>query len=606
MPVLGAATLELNADSARLEQDLGRAVGQAAAFGTAIGQVLGQAISAGTSKLVEMVDTAIATGDELNKLSQKTGMSVEHLSELRVAAQLADVSMGTLKAGVKGLYETLSQAGRGSDKKNAAFEAIGLDVEKLRALKPDELFRTVTERLSQYEDGANRAAIQTAILGRAGAELSPLINELGKTTALAKELGLVWTKDMTEASNRFKDNMQIGRIASEAMGARIAQVLLPSLEKLSAYLVENAKNTERLDTVTRAADGGLKILATGAAVVSTAFEIAGGQIGRMAAVFGAVVRGDFMAAASLAKDSFTDVGTALGETAARVVMIWDEAGNKAQAGAESNGKKLAASALAAAENVKKARASISADLQHLFTVTDMRKKAGDEGDALKKKMKKIAEDEAAAQRLAESVAEAYARALDAMRKGTLGEEENVATRIEEVGKKVKETDNFARDLGLTFTSAFEAAVSGGKKLSDVLKALEKDILALVTRKLFTEPAGAWLTDQMKGMSGGGGLAGLLKGLGGGSGGTAATPAWGAMGEGLALMPSYAVGTDYVPRDMVAQIHKGEKIVPAGENGGSRIQVIMNVTTPDAGSFRASRQQMMADLSQMVAVASRRS
>ena len=35
------------------------------------------------------------------------------------------------------------------------------------------------------------------------------------------------------------------------------------------------------------------------------------------------------------------------------------------------------------------------------------------------------------------------------------------------------------------------------------------------------------------------------------------------------LPSFAVGTDFVPHDMVAQIHKGEMIVPAAFNGGGQ-------------------------------------
>ena len=31
------------------------------------------------------------------------------------------------------------------------------------------------------------------------------------------------------------------------------------------------------------------------------------------------------------------------------------------------------------------------------------------------------------------------------------------------------------------------------------------------------------------------------------------------------MPAFAVGTDYVPFDMVAQVHRGERITPAAYN-----------------------------------------
>lgn len=51
----------------------------------------------------------------------------------------------------------------------------------------------------------------------------------------------------------------------------------------------------------------------------------------------------------------------------------------------------------------------------------------------------------------------------------------------------------------------------------------------------------------------------------------------------ASMPSFDVGTDYVPHDMIAKIHKGEKITPASENtgeGGETKLTIYNLITPE--------------------------
>jgi hypothetical protein len=68
-------------------------------------------------------------------------------------------------------------------------------------------------------------------------------------------------------------------------------------------------------------------------------------------------------------------------------------------------------------------------------------------------------------------------------------------------------------------------------------------------------------------------------------------------------PSFATGTPYVPRDMMAMVHKGEAIIPAAQNtGGSTI--VMNISTPDVGSFRASQNQIAGEM-QSALSASRR-
>ena len=60
-----------------------------------------------------------------------------------------------------------------------------------------------------------------------------------------------------------------------------------------------------------------------------------------------------------------------------------------------------------------------------------------------------------------------------------------------------------------------------------------------------------------------------------------------------LLPSFDVGTNYVPNDMIAQIHKGEAIVPAAYNtpgGNSQSQPVninFSVSAIDAASFRST-------------------
>jgi hypothetical protein len=67
---------------------------------------------------------------------------------------------------------------------------------------------------------------------------------------------------------------------------------------------------------------------------------------------------------------------------------------------------------------------------------------------------------------------------------------------------------------------------------------------------------------------------------------------------------FASGTDYVPRDMIAKIHQGEKITPAAQNrsggaSGSNVYHITNNVNVSAGASRASIDHTMSELGRQI-------
>jgi phage-related minor tail protein len=209
----------------------------------------------------------------------------------------------------------------------------------------------------------------------------------------------------------------------------------------------------------------------------------------------------------------------------------------------------------------------------------------------------------------------------------LGQDPIAADRTRQLNTLIGLSEKFGDSL----TNAFAKNVSEGKKFDNVLKSVRQSLVETGLR-LALAPLQLALSQSVKGMmtgalqgslplDGGGLLGGLTKGLGsilgslfgaGGSyaqggvfsrgmvmpfakGGVVGAPTYFPLGRGLGLMGEQGA-------EAVMPLARGPdgRLGVRGGGGGRPVSVTVNVTTPDAESFRRSEAQVSAALARAVA------
>lgn len=191
---------------------LAGAAGKAAAFGGAVAAAAGVAIKG----MKDQADATAQAADEIDKGSQKMGVSAEQYQKLSYAAELSGTSIDTLQRATQKL------------------QASGSELDISQAL----------DQLYAIEDADQRAAAAHEMFGdKVANELAPMLNA-GKEgfeamTAEAENLGLVMSDEAVAAGAQYNDTMTALNESMDALKNTLGTAMIPIFQTVADIILEN-------------------------------------------------------------------------------------------------------------------------------------------------------------------------------------------------------------------------------------------------------------------------------------------------------------------------------------------------------------------------------
>ena len=173
---------------------------------------MGAGVIAFTQKTADLTN-------ELSDANAKTGIAIETLAGLRLAAKGSGLEFSNLESGLIKFSKSMVDSETGSKKLKQAFFDLKVDVKdsEKNFRSTNDTFQDVMKSLSEMEPGAERNAIAMEIFGRAagpGLIQSGALDNLAAMTKLTKEFGVAIDEQAIASMARFQRSMATFEMAS--------------------------------------------------------------------------------------------------------------------------------------------------------------------------------------------------------------------------------------------------------------------------------------------------------------------------------------------------------------------------------------------------------
>ena len=231
---------KLSLDTSEYEEELGKSSEKANGFGSKISgglKTAGAAFAAVTTAAAAVGAAAISAagdvaqyGDNIDKASQKMGVSAEFYQEWDAVLQHSGTSMSAMTQ----TFKTLANASQdASADQQAAFEKLGLSMEQVKSMSAEDLFATTISRLQDMGESTERTALATDLLGRGAMEMGALLNTSSEDTQkmidTVHELGGVMSDDAVKAAAGYQDALQDLQTSFSGLKNNMVSEFLPGI-----------------------------------------------------------------------------------------------------------------------------------------------------------------------------------------------------------------------------------------------------------------------------------------------------------------------------------------------------------------------------------------
>lgn len=208
--------------------------------GTAGKWAMGMVAAAGTAAtaLGKVATDAAATTDEIDKMSQKLGISRSAYQELEFALSQSGADINSFQSGMKALLKNMDAVTEGNATAIDNFNQLGVSVQNADGTlrSQEEVLFDVIAAFQAMEDSSEKSRLAQELFSKQGQEIIPLLNsETGSIEAMRKEaheLGLVLSDEAVDSGVLFTDTLDKLKRSAATLGTGVGVSLMPVLIEL--------------------------------------------------------------------------------------------------------------------------------------------------------------------------------------------------------------------------------------------------------------------------------------------------------------------------------------------------------------------------------------